>query len=195
MPTNCEAVTRCLRIAVPILMLAVLATALPACDDSEPGTTQAATQYEDAIYEWLRVAGPAWSDFVNATDGLRLRIREVTRESGFEGVAEQVREQLDYALEQAYPVRDSMPELPDIAPPRGYEQFDVEFRDAVSLLRQGIDTFIKGLEGDRTPWVDGWLDGWMLLWDGHDAFLDAFCYLPRSSSLSHFCIARFEEAP
>ena len=195
MPGNWEAVTRCLRVSVVILVFAVLATPLVACEDSEPTTTQAVTEYEDAVYEWIRVAGPSWSDFVNATDRLRLGMREGTGESGFEGATEELREDLDYALEQAYPLRDSMPELPDIAPPRGYEQFDVEFRDAVSLLRQGIDTFIKGLEGDRTMWFDGWFDGWTLLWDGHDAFLDAFCYLPRSSSLSHFCTARLEEAP
>jgi hypothetical protein len=204
MVTVLDVITRWLRIAVPILILAVLATPFAACQDSEPGTRQAVTEYEDAIYEWVRVASPGWSDFVQSMDSVMADFRIAAKEyasrtsEAEEGTMEAITEQLyfDYALADAYSLRDAMPELPDRIPPPGYEEFDVEVRDAVSLLRQGLNMFIKSVEEDPTAWFgDGWFEAWGLLGDGHDAFLDAFCYLPRSSSLSHFCTARFEEAP
>ncbi|MGQ9572389.1 MAG: hypothetical protein ACUVV3_04290 [Dehalococcoidia bacterium] len=198
-----DVITRWLRIAVPILILAVLATPLAACEDSEPTTTHAATEYEDAIFEWLRVAGPSWSDLVRSMHWLNADFREAahaalgTGEPGgdpLRAISEEL--SFDNALEAAYSVRGAIRDLPDVAPPPGYEQFDTEFTGAVSLMRDGLDMFVRSVEEDPTSWWgDGWFEGWSLLRDGHDAFLDAFCYLPRSSSLSHFCTARFEEAP
>jgi hypothetical protein len=188
---------------VLILRLGVLAVPLAACEDSEPGTTQAVTEYEDAIYGWLRVAGPSWSDFVRSMHTVNADFREAvealveTGEVGGDpfGAAS---EQLDFdpALEGAYSLRDVIRDLPDIAPPPGYEEFDMQFRGQVSVMTDGVNMFIKSVEEAPTSWWgDGWGEGWGLLGDGHDALLDAFCYLPRSSSLSHFCTARFEEAP
>jgi len=173
MLTVLDVITRWLRIAVPILILAVLATLVAACEDGEPAISPSVTDYELGVLDWYGgVYLPARSEFRESVEDWLSAGEEspAAMRAGF--------------LAKAYKLKGALSRAPAVEPPSGYERFDEELRGQMAMCGQGVDLLIGGIEADDEV---EWRAGWDLVSDECFATSELWCYLPASSKFSLLC--------